>query len=270
MISDENVFSASGVGADRKRRVDAVSILMNLYVYPCIIVWTSLCIVISPVLYLIWQVVLRWKADRIIRLFIWIYGRGWIALVSPFITFRRIGFKDAPDPTPGIFAINHLSFFDTFCMALLPKSNVSFAVAAWPFKMLWFTPFMRLARYLDVQSLDWEEIKRQGRSIFDKGGSVLFFPEGHRSKDGTVKRFYSGAFQLSIDTGVPIVPLCITGTDTLLPPGSYWLNPAVVTFKMLPPVHPDDYEGPMRHKQLREHVKGLIKKEVTTIRREMK
>lgn len=267
MISEENVISASGVKAEKKRRIDAVSVLMNLYVYPGIIVWTTLCIVISPLLYLIWRIVLRRETDRIIRLFIWLYGRGWIALVSPFITFRRLGFKDTSYPTPCIFVINHLSFFDTFCMAMLPKGNVAFAVAAWPFKMLWFTPFMRLARYLDVQSLIWEEIQRQARFIFERGGSVLFFPEGHRSRDGAVKRFYSGAFRMSVESGIPIIPLCITGTDTLLPPGSFWLNPTTVTFKMLPPVYPDGFEGPSGHRMFREHVKEMIKQEVASIRR---
>jgi 1-acyl-sn-glycerol-3-phosphate acyltransferase len=270
MISKEDVIAAPAVGETRKRRMGPLTLLMSLYVYACTIVWTTLCVIASPLLYLIWRVATRWDSDRIVRVFIWMYGRGWIALVSPFINFKRVGFKGNPYPIPCIFAINHLSFFDTFCMAMLPKSNVSFAVAAWPFKMLWFTPFMRLARYLDVQSLDWEEIKTQAGSVFDRGGSVLFFPEGHRSKDGDVKRFYSGAFQLSIDTGVPIVPLCISGTDTLLPPGHFWFNPATITFKPLPPVFPEEFKGPMGHKALREHVRTLIRKEVSKMRRETK
>lgn len=270
MISEENVISASAVGTDKKRRINAVSILMNLYAYPCMFLWTSGGILISPLLYLVWRFILRWETDRIIRLFIWLYGRGWIALLSPFITFRRMGFEGPGYPKPCIFVINHFSFFDTFCMAMLPEGNVAFAVAAWPFKMLWFTPFMRLARYLDVQSLDWGEILEQARSIFEKGGSVLFFPEGHRSRDGKVKRFYSGAFRMAIDTGMPIVPLCITGTDTLLPPGNFWLNPTTVTFKMLPPVYPDGFEGPTGHKPFREHVKTLIAQEVAVMRRQTK
>ena len=53
-------------------------------------------------------------------------------------------------------------------------------------------------------------------------------PEAHRSRNGKLGRFYSGAFKVAVETGVPVVPLCITGTDEMLPPGRWWLRPARV------------------------------------------
>jgi 1-acyl-sn-glycerol-3-phosphate acyltransferase len=80
---------------------------------------------------------------------------------------------------------------------------------------------------------------------------VLFFPEGHRSKTGKMQPFYSGAFRLALETGVPIVPLCITGTDTLLPPGRYALHPCRVRLKALGPLHPADFPGVSGHVAMR-------------------
>jgi 1-acyl-sn-glycerol-3-phosphate acyltransferase len=55
--------------------------------------------------------------------------------------------------------------------------------------------------------------------------------------------FYSGAFRMAIETGLPLVPLCITGTDNLLPPGKLWLHPADVRLRALPAVDPAGFQG---------------------------
>ena len=110
------------------------------------------------------------------RHFIWIYGRGWLLLMAPFVRFRRRGFDTLDLSSPVIFVVNHQSFFDTYCMGLLPVFDVTFAVRAWPFRMVWYRWFMRLAGYLDVESTRWEEIESAGRAVLDGGGHLLFFP----------------------------------------------------------------------------------------------
>ena len=50
---------------------------------------------------------------------------------------------------------------------------------------------------------------------------------------------------------MPIVPLCITGTDTLLPPGSFRLHPSRVRLKALAPLDPAAFPGPSGHVALR-------------------
>jgi 1-acyl-sn-glycerol-3-phosphate acyltransferase len=57
------------------------------------------------------------------------------------------------------------------------------------------------------------------------GTSVMFFPEGTRSKDGTVGVFKKGAFKMAIDLGLPILPITITGTRDILPAGTLDLCP---------------------------------------------
>lgn len=49
------------------------------------------------------------------------------------------------------------------------------------------------------------------------GRTVVVFPEGTRSRDGSMQRFHSGAFRLAAEAGVPVVPVGLRGTSELLP-----------------------------------------------------
>jgi 1-acyl-sn-glycerol-3-phosphate acyltransferase len=54
---------------------------------------------------------------------------------------------------------------------------------------------------------------------------------------------------------VPIVPLCITGTDTMLPPGHSFLHPARVRLTALDPVDPSAFPGKRGLAELRREVR---------------
>ena len=66
--------------------------------------------------------------------------------------------------------------------------------------------------------------------------SYLVFPEGTRTKDGTVGKFKSGAFSLAFDTGERILPVAITGVDRIMKPGQLIVNAGTVKMKILKPV----------------------------------
>ena len=232
--------------------------VMNIVAYPAIIALTLAGIILFPFLFVFWKVFTGWKGDRIMRHFIWIYGRGWLFIMLPFVRFRREGLTRSMIDTSCIIVINHFSFFDTYCMALLPVSEIAFTIRAWPFKMPWYAPFMRLADYLDLETIGWDGAFQEGSRILAKGVSLLFFPEGHRSRDGQIQRFYSGPFKLAVETGVSILPLCIIGTDRLLPPNRWWLLPSKISLRALAPVSPKEFTGETAHVDLRRHVKNLM------------
>lgn len=69
-----------------------------------------------------------------------------------------------------------------------------------------------------------ESINAAKKSLVN-GTSVMFFPEGTRSKDGSIGNFKKGAFYLAIDLKLPILPVTIKGTRKILPSGTMNLFP---------------------------------------------
>lgn len=238
-------------------------VLMNIIIYPLIIIWSMMIIFFSPVLIAVIKLFTFRELDRIVRLIIWLYGRGWLLIMSPFVKFETEGPGFQAIEPPCILVVNHQSFFDIYCMALLPTGDVVFAVRSWPFKIPWYTPFMRMSKYLEVERWGWRKITESARALLNRKITLLFFPEGHRSRDGRPGRFYSGAFKVAIDTNTRVVPLCISGTHDLLPPGRWWIKPAKVTLKALEPVFPEDFAGPMAHSDMRKFVKNKITGELS-------
>ena len=69
----------------------------------------------------------------------------------------------------------------------------------------------------------------EARNRLVDGTSVLFFPEGTRSRNGQLKPFKKGAFKMAQDLQLPVLPITITGTRDILPAGSLSLHPGTVS-----------------------------------------
>ena len=236
------------------------ALLMNLTVYPLLALWTLFGLLTLPLTLPLLRLVSGWSAQRTMRYLIWVYGQGWLLIMRPFVRFETEGLDPEKLHAPAILVVNHLSFFDTYCMALLPCFDVNFAVRSWPFRMIFYGFVMRRAGYLDVESMNWREALAAGRRVLEQPALQLFFPEGHRSRDGRLQRFYSGAFRLAKETGTKVIPLCLTGTDTLLPPGRLWLCPARVRLQALEPVDPAEFPGENGHVEMRKAVKERMRR----------
>ena len=232
-----------------------VIVLMNIWVPLFMVLETLIGILIFPAALLIWRLTTRWPFSKIARHFVWIYGRAWMWIVSPFVRFEVVGADPKWATQPTMYVANHLSLFDIFCLAAMPVFDVIICLRSWPFKMVWFAPFMRLAQYLDVESLPWDTIVGQTGRFLEEGHSMLLFPQGHRSRDGRLGRFYSGAFRLAMQYNVPVVPICISGTDHIYPPGRRWLKPYRIRIQCLEPIAPAQFKGELSHLELRRHVK---------------
>jgi 1-acyl-sn-glycerol-3-phosphate acyltransferase len=71
------------------------------------------------------------------------------------------------------------------------------------------------------------------------GTSVVFFPEGTRSRTGELQRFKKGAFRMALDLGLPILPISLAGTRAILPTRTLDLFPGRVSLIMHPPIETD-------------------------------
>ena len=86
-------------------------------------------------------------------------------------------------------------------------------------------------------------VHTRGLEWLKKGACVSIFPEGTRSKDGEILNFKSGAFILAKEAGVPILPIVLDGTNTMVRNGwlMNWRNK--ITIRVLPPVSAEDVQN---------------------------
>ena len=75
------------------------------------------------------------------------------------------------------------------------------------------------------------------------GTSVVFFPEGTRSRDGALRQFKKGAFRFALDLNLPILPVTIVGTRKILPSDSLDLLPGKARLIIDEPMRVDDLDG---------------------------
>ena len=88
---------------------------------------------------------------------------------------------------------------------------------------------------------------RKMKNVLEMGMHMCIYPEGTRNKTSLpLKEFHDGAFKLSKETGVSIIPTLIFNTKKILPPGkTFYFHPAKMELHFLPPVKPeeaDDFE----------------------------
>jgi len=251
----------------RARRPKLASLAATAYGLPALGVVTLLALLAFPVVFASKALTTSWSAGRIARHFIWLYGRAWMLAFRPLVRFEIAMPQPQELPRPCVVICNHLSVFDIYSLSALPDSDVSMVVRAWPFRMFWSAPFMRLAGYLDIERSRSEDAWERIGEILDAGTLLVFFPEGHRSRDGSLQRFRSGAFRAAVRQGAWVLPVCISGTDELLPPGGRLLSPATVRVHALEPVSALAFQGELAHSDMRKLVKARMSRELARMRR---
>lgn len=126
-------------------------------------------------------------------------------------------------PGPFVFVCTHQSIADIVPLCGL---GVPFRFVAKQelFKVPLIGWAMRLAGYIGVRRGDEQSRKEcveTARGCLRAGISVLFFPEGTRSADGQIQPFRWGPFRLAVEERVPVVPVVISGTRSLIRKGSW-------------------------------------------------
>ena len=239
-----------------------VHCLATLYSLGCLLLVTLVFLPLFPLHHAWCRMARRMSRRAAARHLIWLYGRSCVLCIRP-LTGEKIRMPGADDfPSPCIVVSNHLSMLDVFFMSALPTSDIMVVVRSWPFRLFWYAPFMRMAGYLDIESTPPERVHVEIWESLEKGGVVIFFPEGHRSRNGRLQRFRSGAFKYAVEFGVPVLPVCLSGTDRLLPRGACLMRPAMIRVTALRPVDPKEFEGELGHVALRKHVKAMMAEEL--------
>lgn len=160
---------------------------------------------------------------------------------------ERSGYERLPAEGPAILCPNHISFLDSmFLMMTLPR-NISFVGKAeymdsWKTKFIFpalgMIPIDRTGGSKSTAALD------AAAEVLQRGELFGIFPEGTRSRDGYLYKGRTGAARLSMDTGAPIYPVGIVGTDQIQPPDAKAPKPfKTCSITIGRPIKPERYVG---------------------------
>lgn len=205
-------------------RLRMVAVLRSIMLWSLVVVLTT-----THFVFLLPCAIVTWPWDRKKNVPHWFAKRwarslmaanpGCKVTVMGVENLQKIGGSGA-----AVIAANHESMADIIALYYL----------GYPFKWiakqsLFFVPCigwaMWMAGYIPLRRGQKDSILSCMAAAADwirAGVSIMIFPEGTRSFDGRVKSFKDGAFRLSVETGVPVVPVALEGPRGLLTKGS-WL-----------------------------------------------
>jgi 1-acyl-sn-glycerol-3-phosphate acyltransferase len=226
-------------------------IIFSLTAYVNLGILISLSVIILPkrkILKFI-RLAIRWYGAVIIRLLPW-----------PLVRLDYKNFGSATAKPPFIFVCNHRSASDPFLMAVFPYEIVQ-VVNIWPFRLPALGIIAKIAGYLSIRQMPYEEFAAKTAALIKDGVSIAAFPEGTRSRDKSVGQFHSAIFRTAIETGAAIIPVCITGNENVPPIGSGFLRPGLIKIHRLPAITKEAYRDFSPYK-LKNYVREMIAKEV--------
>ena len=172
----------------------------------------------------------------------------WIANIGLKIGGIRIdvtGRKQLDPQQHYIFMSNHVSNLDPpVLLPLLPgRTSVFLKRSLMKIPLLGYA--MRLGNFIPVDRDGSVESAKQsvetGRQVLGSGLHVTTFVEGTRSRDGRLLPFKKGPFYLAMETGAPVVPISIWGTEGMMKKGSLRITPGIAHVAFHAPLWPRDY-----------------------------
>lgn len=165
----------------------------------------------------------------------------WIAL-GPLlrVVFRPHvqGAENVPETGPAILASNHLSYADWLFMPLTMTRRVTFVAKAEYFTSPGLKGWLQKTFFSGAGQVPIDRASGSSaegalttaKRILGEGELFGIYPEGTRSHDGRLYRGKTGVARLALETGVPVVPVAVVGTDVVAPPGKkfgVWTRPHV-------------------------------------------
>ncbi len=149
----------------------------------------------------------------------WVYYFGRViiyVLLFPFARWKKAGRDNVPGPGPYLVISNHLHLADPPIVGASIKQKSVFMAKEELFKSYWSRFWVKNYGAFPVRrgGVDRNAI-RQAEEWVGRGVSVVMFPEGTRSPDGTMQSALPGAVLIATRLNIPIVPVGITGSDKL-------------------------------------------------------
>lgn len=229
--------------------------ILNIIYFFVLIIFTFFYITGTPLLVIIFLLSKYKRFDDIFRLINHSYGYFLIKIFRPFIKMEVSGTENIIISKSYIIVYNHFSELDVAFSTFVPLKNQIILVRNWVFNIMPYGFYMRMAGYINTDNKTFDNISEKAEQCFKRNISMQIYPEGHRSLNGSIRRFRKGAFLLSCKHDVPVLPICIFNANKFLTPCFPYFNPVNIQIKILKPVYPGNFN--YNEKELRKHVKDL-------------
>ncbi|HWU20985.1 MAG TPA: lysophospholipid acyltransferase family protein [Nocardioides sp.] len=191
------------------------------------------------------------------------------------VVFRPkvVGRRNVPKRGPVILAGNHLSYMDWLFVPLSLPRMVRFVAKAEYFTGTGIKGWAQRVFFTSTGNIP---IDRSGASaaegalisakgVLGQGGIFGIYPEGTRSHDGRLYRGKTGVARLALETGVPVVPVAVVGTDQIAPPGKKFGRVVRPTVKFGKPMDFSRYAGMENDRQILRAITDEIMYEIMTL-----
>ena len=189
----------------------------------------------------------------------------WIFRVILFFSGTKVtvkGQENIPKDRAVLYIGNHRSYFDILVTYTTVPGSCGFVAKKELSRIPLLKNWMELIHCL---FLDRSDIKQglqmilSGCEEIKSGTSICIFPEGTRYKgeEGGAGEFKAGAFRIAVKTGVPVVPVALTGARALFEGNGNLCHPGSVHIKVLPPIRTEGMSK-AEQKQLPDAVRQAI------------
>ena len=152
------------------------------------------------------------------------------------VTVEFQGQENFPQDRRVIFMCNHLSNIEPVVLFAVMPPQIAFMAKRQLFDIPVLSTAMRMGDFVSVPRENPEKAKAAVEDALRKLQKVSFlvFPEGTRSRDGSLQKFRHGVFHLAVRGQVPIVPMTAIGADDIMRKGKWQIYPG----RMRLTVHP--------------------------------
>ena len=191
-------------------------------------------------------------------------ARFWsrLTLALSGVSASMIGEEKIQPNQSYIVMANHQSHYDVFTLMWLIPLQIRWIIKMELRKIPFFGFACERVGYIFIDRGDnakaRESLKTAGERIRG-GASVIFFPEGTRSVDGTLRNFKKGGFVIALEAQVPILPVTVLGGKEILPKGTLRILPGHMKVIVHDPIPVDGYTYETKG-QLMERVRGSMEK----------
>jgi 1-acyl-sn-glycerol-3-phosphate acyltransferase len=161
------------------------------------------------------------------------------------------GLEHVPSSGPAILASNHLAVMDSFYLPLAVRRRITFLAKSEYFTGTglkgWFSRwFFTAVGQVPIDRTDADAAQaalNTAERLLGQGKLLGMYPEGTRSPDGRLYKGKTGLARLALDTGVPVIPVAMIGTNAVNPPGTTMLRFGRVTVRFGKPMDFSRFDG---------------------------